>query len=126
MTSLVWERVRGEISLGHKKLMMSLGVQEEDVTLYVMKRLYYNQQLQCGVIEVGNPEAAEAFRRDIFVKLHLSVRIRAILSSDRRLPLVTTYLEDESYAEYLPNEVVEVGGSPVIDVVIYSFVVCLT
>ena len=108
MTESVWSRVRSEISIGHKRLLMDAGIQNRDVTSLYIERLYYNSGLLCGVILVKGSENARVLRKELFSRLRLSVRVRALLPNDAMCPLLAFPIYDDSYIDYSPEEVVEV------------------
>jgi hypothetical protein len=108
MTETLWLRVRPEISLGHLRLMKEMGLKGLDISPYIVPRMYYSKPLMCGVIEVTTPQSAKLFRKDVFSWLHLSVRLRALLSDEPRQPALSMLILDESYLEYQPDDVVEV------------------
>jgi hypothetical protein len=108
MTEVIWEQIKPEISDGHKKVLMSVGQQERDVTRYFIADLRYSRELLCGIITVAIPGSARDFRKDVFTHLSLSVRVRAMLCDDERQPLISTFIHDANYLEYRPDEVLEV------------------
>jgi hypothetical protein len=108
MTETLWLRVRPEISLGHLRLMKEMGLKGLDVSPYIVPRMYYSKPLMCGVIEVTTPQSARLFRKDVFTRLRLTTRLRALLSDEPRLPALSMLILDESYLEYQPDDVVEV------------------
>ena len=87
---------------------MNGGILGHDVTSFFIKRLYYNPELLCGVILVKNSEDATFFRKELFSRLHLSSRLRAILPNDAVSPLLAFSICDDCYIDYSPEEVVEV------------------
>jgi hypothetical protein len=108
MTEVVWDQIKPEISDGHKKVLMSVGLQERDVTRYFIAELRYSRELLCGIITMAIPGSARDFRKDVFTQLSLSVRVRAMLCDDDRQPLISTFIHDANYLEYQPDEVLEV------------------
>ncbi len=88
--------------------MKEMGLKGLDISPYIVPRMYYSKPLMCGVIEVTTPKSAKLFRKDVFSRLHLSVRLRALLSDEPRQPAVSMLILDDSYLEYQPDDVVEV------------------
>ncbi len=104
-------KVHPEISLGHMRLLKEMGVKGLNISPYIVPQMYYSKQLMCGVIEVASPEPAKLFRKEVFTRLRLTVRLRALLSDEPRQPAVSMLIMDESYLEYQPDDVVEVSSN---------------
>jgi hypothetical protein len=63
----------------------------EDVTPYVVKCMYYSEEMMCGVIEVASLGDVVKFREEVIPFLDLTIRITSLLRSDKSFPVVAMF-----------------------------------
>ncbi len=86
-----WQVVEKEIVVGHDMFLQGKRDRNEDVTPYVVKCMYYCEDMMCGVIEVASIGDVVKFRDDVIPFLQLTIRITGLLRTDKSFPVVTMF-----------------------------------
>lgn len=97
-----WQVVEKEIVVGHDMFLQGKRERNEDVTPYVVKCMYYCEDMMCGVIEVASIGDVVKFRDDVIPFLELTIRITALLRNDKSFPVVAMFASQ--FYDIFPTE----------------------
>ena len=109
-----WKKLEPLILKAHGALILqlkrSLPVEDlgEAFTALALQRIYYDTDLNCGILEAKVDASAEAIRNKFIPGLALPIQIRASILADSHLPIVSVFTpgvyqayEAEEYKELL-------------------------
>jgi hypothetical protein len=102
----VWRQLEAPILQGHGLFLRLLKSNNEPVVPFLIQRIYYNQELSCGIIEVGSNTDAATLRDRFIPILEIPIVLKALVKTDNRIPVVSAFTP-QVYQAYSTDEYVD-------------------
>ncbi len=102
----VWKSLEAAILQGHAAFLRALGAQNEPLQPFLLQKIYYHTEVFCGVIEVTEEGDAALFRDLVIPTLDLPIRLHALIKTDGRVPILSTFTP-QVYHAYTTSDYVD-------------------
>jgi hypothetical protein len=103
---VIWRQMEAVLLQSHATFLKLLKEAKEQVTPFLIQRIYYSNELLCGIIEVVPEADVTIFRDRVIPMLDLPIKLKALVHTDRRIPVVSAFTP-QVYQAYTPAEYVE-------------------